>query len=168
MRFFDHMKIQFKKRKNKLSILSCLREDGSTTWAKIHADFEAHDLAHYAVETVLGFDKAFYGLLADGFNIEDFELPREQRPIALIPSNLHAEALQTEHMVNLLMTGLQKDEAGFDFISTLKQILTNEGLPYPKGLTPESLLQIQYCFEGLMAKWNALEEGGTLDLTFNR
>ena len=163
--FFTNMKIQFKKGKDKPSTLTCARDDGSNTWTKIHDNFEAHDLAHYAVETILGFDNAFYGLLAQGFNIEDFELPKNQRPNALIPSNLPVEALQTEHMVNLLMTEAHENSS-FDFIATLQQILDNDGIPFPEGLTPKSLDDIKNCFQKLMNDWNALKAGGTLDLTF--
>lgn len=160
------MKIQFKKGKDKPSTLTCTRKDGSYTWAKIPLGFEAHDLAHYAVETILGLDNAFYGLLIQGFNIEGFELPRDQRPKALIPANLPVESLQTEHLVNLLMTGQQRDEKEFDLINILKQILTKEELPYPENLTSETLILIQNRFGVLTEKWDTLEEGTTLDLTF--
>ena len=69
------MKIQFKKENHKPSILTCTRTDGSTTWVKMYPGFEAHDLGHYAVETVLKFENAFYGMIAKGSNIEDFEMP---------------------------------------------------------------------------------------------
>lgn len=162
------MKIQFKKRKGKPSILNCIREDGSVTWAQIHPNFEAHDLAHYAVETVLGLDKAFYGLLSDGFNIEDFELPRNKRPEALVPANLPPESLQTEHLVNLLLTDLQSSEKHMDVITTLKDILTREGLPYPDGLNADTLTEIQKSLNDLLVKWDALAEGETLELTFDK
>ncbi|WP_420401212.1 hypothetical protein [Flagellimonas sp.] len=160
------MKIQFKKRKGKASILNCIREDGSVTWSQIHPNFEVHDLAHFAVETVLDFKKAFYGMLSDGFNIEDFELPRDKRPEALVPANLPPESLQTEHLVNLLLTNLQSGGEHMDLIPTLKEILTREGLPYPHGLNTDSLAKIQQSLNDLLAQWNALGEGETLELTF--
>ena len=161
------MKIQFKKSKDKPSVLTCIRKDGSITWVKIHPNFEVHDLAHYAVETILGFKKAFYGLIAEGFNIEDFELPRDQRPDALIPENLPREALQTEHMVNLLMTGLQKNTQDYEFTEQLNEILTQAGIPYPKLLTSDSLIKIKESLESLLSKWEAVEEGAMLELDFD-
>ena len=162
------MKIQFKKRKGKPSILNCIREDGSVTWAQIHPSFEIHDLAHYAVETVLGFEKAFYGLLSDGFNIDDFELPQDKKPEALVPVDLPPESLQTEHLVNLLLTDLQSIGEHMDLIPTLKEILTQEGLPYPEGLNADSLVEIQKSLKDLLAKWHRLDEGEILELPFTK
>ncbi|MCL6267408.1 hypothetical protein [Flagellimonas myxillae] len=162
------MKIQFKKRRGKPSILNCIREDGSTTWSEIHPNFEIHDFAHFAVETVLGFTQAFYGLLASGFNIEDFELPRDQRPEELIPDNLPVESLQTEHIVNLLTTAMQNGAGDFDLISTLKEILAENGLPYPPDLTSETLGRIQENLNDLLEQWDKLEEGSTMELNFSR
>ncbi len=131
----------------------------------MHPGFEAHDLAHFAVETELGFKKAFYGLLADGYTIQDFELPRDQRPEALMPVNLPPESLQTEHMVNLLMTEYQHPE-GFNFETTLKEILEEHELGQPIGLTAASLERIRGSFHELLSRWNALAEGEELHLTF--
>ncbi len=83
------MKIQFKKGKDK-STLHCIRKDGTATWSTIYQGMEIHDLAHFAVETELGFKKAFYGLLASGYAIQDFALPRAKRPKSLLPENLSA------------------------------------------------------------------------------
>lgn len=160
------MLLEFKKNGTKPSTLTCTRADGTKTWTKLHNGFELHDLAHFAVETELDFKKAFYGLLSEGFNIQDFELPREQRPKALIPANLPAEALQTEHMVNLLMVNHVQHNADFNLIQELRAILSQQHIPFPEGLTSESLKQIQTAFRNLCAKWDVLEEGEALELTF--
>ncbi len=160
------MLLEFKKNGYKPSTLTCTRADGTKTWTKLHHGFELHDLAHFAVEMELGFKKAFYGLLSEGFSIQDFELPREQRPKALVPANLPPEALQTEHMVNLLMINHVQHNPDFDLIQELKAILPQQNIPFPEGLTPESLKQIQTAFQDLCAKWDALEEEGILELTF--
>ena len=65
--------ITLKKMLTKPSILSITRNDGSTTWSKLHRGLETHDLAHYAVESTLRFSKAFYGIINEGYNISDFE-----------------------------------------------------------------------------------------------
>jgi hypothetical protein len=65
--------ITLKKMLTKPSILSSTRNDGSTTWSKLHRGLETHDLAHYAVESTLRFSKAFYGIINEGYNISDFE-----------------------------------------------------------------------------------------------
>ena len=104
-----YLQITFKKHQNKPNTLSCTRQDGSKTWSKIHPGLAIHDLIHYAVETTLDFQNAFYGLLAQGFNIEDFSLPRAERPVELLPKNLPSEALYTEFLVGLFQMEFQKD-----------------------------------------------------------
>lgn len=119
-----NLRIQIKKRHQNRSILHCIRTNGSSTYAKLHPNLEIHDIAHYVVEQHLGFTHAFYGLLAQGFEIGDFQLPKEERPKELQPKNLLPEALITEHLVNLLQIDFQKaatDE--LDLIRTIEAIL---------------------------------------------
>jgi hypothetical protein len=80
------MKIELKKGKDGPSTLACVRLDGTRTWAKLHPFFPRHDLTHCAVESVLGFDSAFFGLVAAGWALGDFgqrgasgRLPTEAR-----------------------------------------------------------------------------------------
>ena len=115
--------IQIKKELNKPSTLSCTREDGSLTYSKLQVDFEIHDIAHYVVERHLGFKNAFYGLLTQGYQINDFMLPKEQRPESLQPQNLPSEALVTEHLVNLLTIDFMQSEDGMDILEMFKIIL---------------------------------------------
>ena len=161
------MLIQFTKGNAKPSTLKCIRSDGSSTWTKIQPAIEFHDLAHYVVETELGFAKAFYGLVASGYNIEDFELPREQRPEALLPANLPAEALQTEHIVNLLQVHLNHTDKEMDFMETLRNILKEHEIEFPKKLDARSLQSIQLRLNGLLLSWKQLEPGDSLQLNFS-
>lgn len=161
------MTIQFKKNNSKPSTLTCIRADGSRTWDKLQVGFESHDLAHFAIETELGFTNAFYGLLAKGYDIQDFALPIEQRPKELISKNLPAESLQTEHIANLLLIGHYQKDISSDFINQLKGILKESDLAFPEILTPERLKKINSHFEELILKWDALGEGETLELRFN-
>ena len=66
--------IHFTKRTDGGALLKCVRADGSTTWQrqdeKNAAFFPLHDLTHYAVETELGFRRGFYGLIAEGWDID--------------------------------------------------------------------------------------------------
>jgi hypothetical protein len=62
------------KRTDGSGVLRCTRADGSVTWEKRqkHAGFFAlHDLTHFAVESALGFRQGFFGLIAEGWDIED-------------------------------------------------------------------------------------------------
>src|SRR5262249_21577759 len=68
------LRVQFKKRADGTVVLQCTRRDGTVTWQRHdkHAIFYSfHDLRHFAVETTLAFRNGFYGLLADGWDIED-------------------------------------------------------------------------------------------------
>lgn len=71
--------IRIRKNADGSAILSCLRADGSVTWQRqtgTHGRFfPIHDLTHYAVETVLGHRRGFYGLVAEGWNVTDFGAP---------------------------------------------------------------------------------------------
>jgi hypothetical protein len=57
-----------------------------------------HDLGHYAIETVLNLRHAFFGMVTAGTDINDFDLPKEQRNF-----QLSDEAIFAEHLVNLLV-----------------------------------------------------------------
>ncbi|MBK9932330.1 MAG: hypothetical protein IPP04_21060 [Saprospiraceae bacterium] len=55
------MTIQFTKGDTaRRSTIFCIREDGSSTYSYLHPGIEVHDLAHYAVETILSFDQSFW------------------------------------------------------------------------------------------------------------
>ncbi len=155
--------LQFK-RGTPSSILTVKRADGTYTWTRLYPGLEVHDLAHYAVEDVLGLEHAFYGILAQGYNIEDFEAPREERHPDLQPKNLKPEALQTEHLVNLLLTELQTGELLDGFLSQLSTILTESGLPPMTELTTENLSAIRSCLNELCTCWRATKTGETLEL----
>jgi len=144
--------VQFHKYEEKHVVLKCIRSDGSMTWSKLHPNTEYHDLAHIAIEEVLGFKNAFYGLIESGYNIQDFELPETQKPLALRGSNLPKEAIITEHLVNLL-TIEKFNESSLDFIHQIAQILKEHHLPFPERLNKSSLMQIRNYFNELIRHW---------------
>ena len=57
--------IELKKTKDGRPSLACVRPDGTRTWARVHPFLPTHDLTHGAVESVLGFDQAFFGLVTE-------------------------------------------------------------------------------------------------------
>jgi hypothetical protein len=127
---------------------------------------ELHDLAHYAVEQTLGLNQAFFGLLAEGFDISDFELPKEERPLKLQTVNLPPESVQTEHLINLLMTELQYGSVLPDFWTQFESILTQHGLPPMNQLTLDGLEGIRKMIGELRRRWAAVKVGETLELGF--
>ena len=159
-----NLRISVKKQTQKPCILTITRSDSSSTWAKLHLGMETHDLAHYAVEKSLGFKHAFYGIIDQGYQISDFELPKAQRPDAVKPENLHSEALITEHLVNLLEVELLNSGLNTNLINDLQHILTNANLPFPQSLDEETLNTIRQLYHSLYNQWIALEENNTLNL----
>ncbi|MEM6722399.1 MAG: hypothetical protein AAF598_00100 [Bacteroidota bacterium] len=159
------LNILFRKERFRLTLMRCTRPNGTQTWTRVYPSLEFHELAHYVVETRLGFQESFYGFLAEGYHISDFELPRDQRPKALMPVNLPDEAIQTEHIVNLLHVYFDRFEAQ-EFIQQLKEILEEQEIPYPEQLDTLRLQEIQLDMERLVEEWDSLDYGETLELEF--
>ncbi len=161
------LSIQLHKRQNKPTILKCIRADKSETWSKLHPNTEYHDLAHIAVEKVLGFKNAFYGLVSQGVGISDFELPEAQKPEALRGPNLPKESLVTEHLVNLLTIEQFNTKGPIDFIKEIKKILVENNLPYPNTLTEHTLNFIRTEYTRLIAAWKNVQDGAYLENKFD-
>ncbi len=124
------MKITFIKGENDSATLHCVRADGSETWSNTkHPALVIHDLIHYVVETELSFRRAFYGLLAEGYDISSFGLPVAQRPAALQPARLPREAHQTEILVGILQAERIDGAAYPRFVATLVEVCA---LIYPR------------------------------------
>src|SRR5215470_10769230 len=93
--------VRIKKKTDGNAALSCERADGSVTWQRQEGQlgrfFPLHDLTHYAVETVLGHRRGFYGLVAEGWDLTDFgnkekgPIPADADPSELIVGFLDAE-----------------------------------------------------------------------------
>ncbi|PTM08884.1 MAG: hypothetical protein DA407_06990 [Bacteroidetes bacterium] len=160
------MIITLKKMVNKPSILTIVRNDTTSTWSKLHRGLETHDLAHYAVESTLKFTKAFYGLINEGYTVADFELPKEQRPFALRPENLHPEAIITEHIVNMLEVELLNSGFNNKLIEELEVILKNNSFSIPENLNRNTLNIIRETYHKLYNQWLVLEDGQELNIKF--
>src|ERR1700694_1448231 len=92
------LRIQITRRPDGNGVLRCVRADGSVTWQKQerHAAFFAlHDLTHFAIESTLGFRRGFYGLIAEGWDVEDTTGKGARGALA-------AEAAEVENWVGLL------------------------------------------------------------------
>lgn len=69
------VRIELAKKADGAGVLRCTRSDGSTTWHKQStrqaAHFALHDLTHLAVQTVPGYKRGFFGLPAEGWEMDD-------------------------------------------------------------------------------------------------
>ena len=92
--------VQIAKRADGAGVLRCTRADGSVTWQKQtrHAmHFALHDLTHFAVESTLGSRRGFFGLIAEGWEIDDTTGKG-------LRGRLPQEAVEVEHIVGMFDT----------------------------------------------------------------
>lgn len=159
--------IRIKKNRDGTAALSCTRADGSTTWQKQHGQqarfFPRHDLTHYAVETVLGFRRGFYGLVAEGWDMGDFGTPwpRGKLPADAEPAELVVGFLDVERASGVRATA-------DDFNEKARLYYEQHGLPGKYELTDNQLTQIRAARAALFEKWDAVPEGEALELPYDR
>ena len=158
--------IRMKKKTDGDAALSCTRADGSTTWqrqeGRLGAFFPLHDLTHFAVETTLGFKRAFYGLVAEGWDLSSFEEPGTK-------NRLPEEAGIAELIVGFFdverATGVASTADDFNW--KIDAYLDAHRLPPTSfRMTAEALDDIRRHRDELFARWRAVPPGDTLELTF--
>jgi hypothetical protein len=159
--------IRIKKKTDGAAALSCLRADGSVTWQRQEGAqgrfFPIHDLTHYAVETVLGHRRGFYGLVSDGWDLTDFGAPwpKGRLPQDLDPSELIVGFLDTERAAGVEWTAS-------DFNDKAAIYFAQHGLPGVCRLTDDQLARIRAKVRELASLWSAVPAGKTLELPFDR
>ncbi len=157
------MTIRFTKGGDKPDTLTCRRGDGSCTWTALNLA-AGHDLGHYAIETTLGFRDAFFGLIAQGWAIQDFGRPDPEtgRKPAVPP-----EAMQAEVLAGLLDLERRSDHP--PTFPAFEEMLTSAcaglGLPAP-ALGAAELMAIRARHTALLRRWADLTEGTALELDF--
>jgi hypothetical protein len=127
----------------------------------LHPFFPSHDLTHCAVESVLGFAQAFFGLVASGWEIDDFAAPGAAR-------RLPREALLAECIVGIL--DLERAHlrrfSGAEFSEALGAAVRGQRLDPPEPLTEAALERIRRLRDQLESRWRALPPGATLEVEF--
>lgn len=161
--------LRLKKRAGGGSAFTLLRADGTSTWQRQerHAAFFAHhDLEHFAVETALQLRGAFYGLVASGWDFEDFLPPYPRGP-------LPEEALWAETIVGMLDVerAQQTREASRMSAAELNAQVAlkfdiDDRIP-PGVVTDAQLAEIRHRCDDLFARWHAVADGETLELPFS-
>jgi len=145
--------IQIAKRADGVGVLNCMREDGSVTWqkqARNAAHFSLHDLTHYAVEKSLGYRRGFFGLIAEGWEIDETTGKSERG--ALPP-----EALEVERIVGL-----------FDSERSSGALWSAEEFNRfaPRELADDEIQKVRTLRAELFQRWAAVEAGMKLELQF--
>ncbi len=159
------MLIRIKKKSDGSATLSCVRDDGSVTWQRQEGAqgrfFPLHDLTHYAVETVLGHPRGFYGLVAAGWNLTDFGKPWPRGPLPV-------DALASELLVGFLdrERGAGAEWSATDFNAAAATHYAQRGVSGAVVVTDGELSSIRVRMRELFALWRALPPGETLELPF--
>ena len=155
------MVIQIKKGRDGPATLVCVRDDGTRTWGKEHPFFPLHDITHCVVESVLGFDHAFFGLIATGWAIDDFAKPGVSR-------RMPVQAIIAEHAVGVFdrEQTLPQPLTAAEFNETLMASLPPTCRAVFERLDEMHLTQVRDLRNALAARWYALQAGETLAIPF--
>lgn len=147
------MQVELTKRADGAVVLRCTRADGSVTWQKQERQgvfFALHDLTHFAVETVLGYRRGFFGLIAEGWEIADTGGKGARGP-------LPPEALDVERLVSVL----DIERAG-GAVWTAAEVLEGTGV----AVTEAAWGRVREARDELLARWRAWPQGESLRLEF--
>jgi hypothetical protein len=157
--------IRFVRRPDGAVLFELRRADGTTTWQKRSGPtaefFAVHDLTHYAVETTLGFHRAFYGLVAEGWELSDFGTPWHRGPLA-------AEALAAEVIVGCFDTQRAAHEQllASQCNSSAQSYFAARDEPSPVYVTDDQLDRVRSVLSDLVWRWHSAGPGDSLVLTF--
>ena len=160
--------IRIKKKTDGSAALTCTRADGSVTWQRQDGQlgrfFPLHDLTHYAVEQTLGFSQAFYGLLADGWDMSDFgrDSARGKPPEQALLAELIVGFFDLERATGVIGTV-------DDFNEKIVTWYADNDRPVPTfRLTEAAIEKIRALRAEVFAKWKALPPGEALEIPFER
>lgn len=155
--------IKLTKHRDGGAVLRCVRDDGSETWQRHDPRyarfFPLHDLTHYAVETTLGCERGFYGLIAEGWDIPDTTGKGPRGP-------LPEEAILVEQIVGFV----DAERAGGEATATaqfnldLANAPATRGLPALRELSEVELRQVRAKAHALWQRWLALGAGQVMEL----
>jgi len=157
------LRIRIKKKPDGSAALTCVRADGSVTWQRQEGTagrfFPTHDLTHYAVETVLGHRRGFYGLVAEGWYF-GAPWPKGPLPADAEPAELIVGFLDVERASGALWSAAEFNAHAAEHASA------RGGNTF--ALTDEQLQRIRARRQELLSRWRALEPGDVLELPYSR
>ncbi len=151
-----------KESERKPGVTAFVRSDGSSNWQKSSDFFARHDLIHYAVETRLGYRKAFLGLVAAGRDLDSFGTQNGIKDVYT------QEEIWAEEIVGTCQLPVAADESSpnsSELLAFLTERFKDKDLP-PPAITEKELSEIRYRVHELHRSWELLPEGETLELTF--
>ena len=157
--------VELTKRADGGAVLRCIRSDRTITWQKQEgrqaAFFPLHDLTHFAVETTLEFRHGFFGLIADGWEIDE-TTGKGRR------GSLPQEAVIVEHLVGFFdlerATGEAWSAPEYAAQLAMRGLISTSAAP--AWLTDTALDRVRVRRRELFAEWAAVPPGSRLVLTF--
>lgn len=156
------MKLGLKKAKDGRPTVTFVRADGTSTTGRLGpGDFGVvHDLTHYAVETTLNLRQGFYGLLAEGRNIPDFEVKGTG---ARLPDEAIVAECIVGQLSNIVFGGRKITLADFNWLVTEAARAQRPGAMAP-AIDDVSFRTMRERLAALLDRWRALPPGETLEL----
>ncbi len=133
--------------------LICTRRNGTHTQSPVGSCLPYHELAHYVVEQELHLEQGFFGLINEGYTIE-------QLGGSSIIRTLPAEALMAEVLARKLQGLSNGAVAQSDFIADLEAELHRR----PKGLTDARITRMLGTYVDLLHAWENVPESAGLEL----
>lgn len=157
----QQMKITFKKRSDTKHVVSYSTPLGVEHWFEADDFLVLHDLSHFALESILHFRTAFWGLMEQGISQEVFENKDARNALSL-----SHDAWYAEHLANLFLMELSQgrwEDIQKIFISALRQ--TNPEIPL-FHLENKEVEKIRALLVRLVAEWNSLGSGDKMEVEF--
>jgi len=152
------VRVQITKKADGSGVLRCVRADASVTWQKQtdrHAGvFALHDLTQFAVETAMGYRRGFFGLIAEGWDVEDTTGKGARGP-------LPPEAGEVEAIVGLF----DAERAGGQ-IWTVEEFNEFAAMKGARKLSFDEIARVQKRRSELFKRWFAVEPGAMLELQY--
>jgi hypothetical protein len=164
------LRIRLTRRRDGAVVLELRRADGTTTWQKRTGPpaqfFAVHDLTHYAVETELGYRRAFYGLVAEGWNLTDFGTPWPRGPLPddALPAEVIVGCFDQQRAAREPLTAEQCNLSTAAYFSSAGP--SRAGRASPGAVTDEDLSRVQARLSDLVWQWHALADDETIELIF--
>jgi hypothetical protein len=157
--------IRLSRRSDGAVLLELRRADGTVTWQKRTGPaaefFAVHDLTHYAVESTLGYRGAFFGLVAEGWDLSDFGTPwrRGPLPTEALAAEVVVGCFDTQRAAGERLTALQCNTSAQSYFAT-------QGRPSPVCVSDEELERVRNLLSDLVWRWQATGSGESLEFAF--
>ena len=160
--------IRWTKKRDGTFTMQCLRANGTGTWSRSRPGdffFAHHDLSHYAIETTLNLKRAFWGLVAEGWELEDFGTPWPRGPI---PTEAVSDATLTETCAGMMdlarATGERPDATQLN--ASISDYYANNGMKHSRRISQDELNTIWKTYSQLAQQWDTLPLGESMELCF--